>query len=102
MGYFKMGDLSPFVSASIADWLRKHGRAVRPALSKRERRELEECFSLMDADGSGAIDVEEMWEAFQLLGLKVSKQMVGEMLAKVDSDGSGKPVVAAVGRKYVV
>ena len=44
----------------------------------------------MDADGSGSIDVDEMWEAFQLLKIRVSRQMVGDMLAKVDSDGSGQ------------
>eukprot|EP00891_Asterochloris_glomerata_P006100 jgi/Astpho2/6100/gw1.00084.152.1_t len=44
----------------------------------------------MDADGSGSIDVDEMWQAFQLLKIRVSRQMVGDMLAKVDSDGSGE------------
>ena len=44
----------------------------------------------MDADGSGSIDVDEMWEAFQLLKIRVSRQMVGDMLAKVDADGSGQ------------
>lgn len=44
----------------------------------------------MDADGSGSIDVDEMWQAFQLLKIRVSRQMVGDMLAKVDSDGSGQ------------
>ena len=44
----------------------------------------------MDADGSGSIDVDEMWEAFQLLKIRVSRRMVGDMLAKVDSDGSGQ------------
>ena len=44
----------------------------------------------MDADGSGSIDVDEMWEAFQLLKIRVSRKMVGDMLAKVDADGSGQ------------
>ena len=41
MGYFKMEGTCAATSVSIADWLRRHGRAVRPALSRRERRELE-------------------------------------------------------------
>ena len=55
---------------------------------------LQECFGLMDADGSGSIDVDEMWEAFQLLKIRVSRQMVGDMLAKVDSDGSGQHCIS--------
>ncbi|KAK9828591.1 hypothetical protein WJX72_000922 [[Myrmecia] bisecta] len=90
MGYYKLKNVGPFTSISIADWLRKHGHAVRPELSRRERGELEECFRLIDADGSGAIDVDEMFEAFQLLGLRVSKKQVEDMLAEVDADGSGE------------
>lgn len=89
MGYFKMRNLSPSVSVSIADWMRKHGYAVRPELSKQERAQLQECFALMDGDGSGSIDVEELHSAFKILGLHVTKHAVAELLAKVDADGSG-------------
>ena len=90
MGYFKMRNLSPSVSVSIADWFRKHGYAVRPELSKQERVQLQECFALMDGDGSGAIDVDELYSAFKILGLHVTKHAVAELLAKVDADGSGE------------
>ena len=33
----------------------------------------QDCFALIDADGSGAIDVSELWQAFRLLNLRVSK-----------------------------
>ena len=89
MGYFKMRRVSAFVSVSIEDWLRKHGHAVRPSLTKQERAQLAECFALMDKDGSGAIDVDELYRAFRVLGLHVTKQSVSELLAQVDSDGSG-------------
>ena len=32
------------------------------------RQQLTECFGLMDADGSGSIDVDELGAAFKLLG----------------------------------
>lgn len=38
---------------SIAEWLRAHGKFVRPELTKKQRLELKECFELIDADGSG-------------------------------------------------
>lgn len=89
MGYFKMQHVSASVSVSIADWLRKHGRAVHPSLTEAERAQLKECFALMDGDGSGAIDVNELYKAFRILGLHVTKQAVRDLLAQVDTDGSG-------------
>ena len=89
MGYFKMRHVPVSVSVSIADWLRKHGRAVRPSLTKQERAQLAECFALMDGDGSGAIDVDELYRAFRVLGLRVTKKSVSELLAEVDADKSG-------------
>ena len=38
---------------------------VHPPLSRQSRRQLKECFDLMDADGSGAIDADELHAAFQ-------------------------------------
>lgn len=95
MGYFKMKNVSASVSVSIADWLRKHGHAVRPALTKQERAQLAECFALMDGDGSGAIDVDELYKAFRVLGLHVTRRSVSDLLAQVDSDGSGTQPYAA-------
>lgn len=90
MGYFKMRHVSVSVSVSIADWMKRHGYAIVPELSKHERVQLQECFALMDGDGSGAIDVNELYSAFKILGLHVSRQAVAELLAKVDADGSGE------------
>ena len=55
---------------SISSWLRKHGKAARPELTRTQRAELAECFSLIDEDESGAIDTRELEEAFKVLGVK--------------------------------
>jgi hypothetical protein len=102
MGYFKMKHVPASVSVSIADWLRKHGHAVRPALTKAERAQLAECFALMDGDGSGAIDVDELFQAFHLLGLHVTKQAVRDLLARVDSDGSGEAAANVTPGRHLV
>lgn len=43
-------------------------QAIRPKLSDEQRQQLQECFELMDQDGSGAIDADELGAAFKLLG----------------------------------
>mmetsp|Transcript_10154 Transcript_10154/g.17456 ORF Transcript_10154/g.17456 Transcript_10154/m.17456 type:complete len:779 (+) Transcript_10154:151-2487(+) len=77
----------PFV---VVQWLKKRGYKVPTELSKRQRAELEECFSMIDADGSGAIDVEEMQEAFNFLGMNMSIKAVEKLFDEVDEDGSGE------------
>ncbi|XRB04568.1 centrin-1 [Pycnococcus provasolii] len=78
------------VASSIAAWLRKRGKAVRPVLSKEQRDELRECFNLIDADGSGAIDADELIEAFKVLGYHIKRKECEALLAEVDRDGSGE------------
>lgn len=41
-------------------------QSLRPKLSDEQRKQLEECFELMDADGSGAIDADELGAAFKV------------------------------------
>jgi hypothetical protein len=41
-------------------------QALRPKLSEEQQHQLEECFELMDADGSGAIDADELSAAFKV------------------------------------
>ena len=41
-------------------------QAVRPELSQAMRLQLREAFDLIDQDGSGAIDVDELEEAFKV------------------------------------
>lgn len=39
---------------------------MRPKLSEEQKKQLAECFELMDADGSGAIDAQELGAAFKV------------------------------------
>lgn len=41
---------------------------VKLSLSEEQKHELQQCFRLMDSDGSGAIDAHELNNAFKLLG----------------------------------
>lgn len=41
-------------------------QSLRPKLSEEQHKQLEECFELMDADGSGAIDADELGAAFKV------------------------------------
>ena len=48
----------------------------------------QECFALMDTDGSGAIDAEELHEAFLVMGLKAPKEEV--MATLQEASGAGR------------
>ena len=47
-------------------------------------------FSKFDVDGSGTIDMGEMYAALAHLGLKISRAAADELLKKYDADGSGE------------
>eukprot|EP01023_Acetabularia_acetabulum_P047246 TRINITY_DN4969_c0_g1_i4.p3 TRINITY_DN4969_c0_g1~~TRINITY_DN4969_c0_g1_i4.p3 ORF type:complete len:166 (-),score=41.51 TRINITY_DN4969_c0_g1_i4:284-781(-) len=78
------------LAVSTATWLRKHGKCPKPKLSDAQREQLQECFELMDQDGSGAIDADELGAAFKLLGINIKRSDLVEMLKEVDRDGSGE------------
>lgn len=75
---------------AVTVWLRKHGKGIKPKLSDEQKQQLKECFELMDQDGSGAIDAEELGAAFKLLGIRMKKAELEELLSEVDHDGSGE------------
>ncbi|KAL4458660.1 hypothetical protein ABPG75_013525 [Micractinium tetrahymenae] len=81
---------NPVLSCAIGKWLKAHGKTVKPKLSESQKADARMCFKLMDADGSGAIDAEELGAAFRLLGINMSQREVEGMLAEVDRDGSGE------------
>ena len=57
------------------------------------RQELDEyraIFALLDEDGSGAIDCDEMEGAFVEMGIKVSRTELEALVAETDADGSGE------------
>ena len=49
--------------------------------------EIRELFNSIDVDGSGAIDVEELHEALDMMGLGLSLAQVQELMDSVDDDG---------------
>ncbi|KAG2496580.1 hypothetical protein HYH03_005402 [Edaphochlamys debaryana] len=75
---------------AVSLWLRKHGKGIKPKLSDDQKQQLKECFELMDQDGSGAIDAEELGAAFKLLGIRMKRSELAALLAEVDHDGSGE------------
>eukprot|EP01064_Diplonema_japonicum_P029755 TRINITY_DN488_c2_g1_i1.p1 TRINITY_DN488_c2_g1~~TRINITY_DN488_c2_g1_i1.p1 ORF type:complete len:150 (+),score=47.72 TRINITY_DN488_c2_g1_i1:57-506(+) len=50
--------------------------------------QIKETFGLFDADGSGAIDKEELALACKGLGLSLDATQIDEMLQKIDKDGN--------------
>merc|ERR1711907_809658 len=65
-------------------------RYARPGLSADEVAEMKEAFDLFDNDGSGAISVNELTSAMKSLGFDVKHAVVYNMVADLDSDGSGE------------
>merc|ERR1712031_113910 len=63
---------------------------ARPGLSEDEVEEIKEAFDLFDNDNSGAISVNELTSAMQSLGFDVKHAVVYNMVADLDSDGSGE------------
>ena len=50
---------------------------------------LRAAFDMMDADGDGTLDREEVRQLSDSLGRKLNETELDEMMAKMDSDGSG-------------
>merc|ERR1719373_1334303 len=65
-------------------------RYARPGLPADEVEEIKEAFDLFDNDGSGAISVNELTAAMKSLGFDVKHAVVYNMVADLDSDGSGE------------
>merc|ERR1711948_230638 len=63
---------------------------ARPGLSVDEVEEMKEAFDLFDNDNSGAISVNELTAAMKSLGFDVKHAVVYNMVADLDSDGSGE------------
>ena len=58
-------------------------------LSDDEISAFREVFSLVDKDGSGEIDAEEVSELMELLGMSADKSTVETMIKEIDADGNG-------------
>jgi len=56
---------------------------------KEQKHEIKEVFGLLDADGSGEVDSEEMQVTMRVLGSEPKKKQTKKMISDVDGDGSG-------------
>lgn len=62
-------------------WLRRHGiPPPPPVLSAQQRLEIHECFQLLDEDGSGGLDADELYDAFHELGFKPNRREIYQLL----------------------
>ncbi len=68
-----------------------------PELSVFEHQELKALFDMLDDDGSGAIDEDELRRAFDMLGEKVRRRGRGVRTAKPTVGDSQPPVHAPLG-----
>jgi centrin-1 len=58
------------------DWLRAHGKIPARDLTGEQRAEIRECFNLLDADSSGALDVDELQMAFKVLSIPMTRHAI--------------------------
>ena len=58
---------------------------------------LRNAFNMIDADGGGTLDRDEVGQLSEKLGRKLTDKELDEMRAKMDSDGSGDPTAHADG-----
>jgi len=63
--------------------------SIQHKLTEEELAEFKEIFDLVDEDGGGTIDKSELKRLMETLGLKPTEKDLDEMMAEVDSDGSG-------------
>jgi Ca2+-binding EF-hand superfamily protein len=56
--------------------------------------EIEETFRFFDKDGSGFIDDNELYEAMKKLKNNITRDQVSTIMAKIDTDHSGKVSMA--------
>merc|ERR1712070_508138 len=61
----------------------------RKMATQKEIDEINEAFSLFDADNSGMIDATELKSAMEALGFKPKREEIKKMLADIDKDGNG-------------
>merc|ERR1719356_1391289 len=65
------------------------GEGIEASFSAERLAELQEIFSVFDADGNGTLDVKELDTVFRTLGLRSSEKEIRAMIEEVDADNSG-------------
>ena len=56
---------------NVLDQVRTQCRVIPGVLTTQQKADIRACFDLMDLDGSGSLDADELVTAFGLLGIKV-------------------------------
>ena len=74
--------MNQIVQSDMIDWLFKHGKHWRTDVPPDEKVVIGECFQLLDADGSGALDADELEYLFETLGLNVEHEDIVHMMEK--------------------
>mmetsp|Transcript_16766 Transcript_16766/g.43479 ORF Transcript_16766/g.43479 Transcript_16766/m.43479 type:complete len:693 (+) Transcript_16766:72-2150(+) len=82
--------VSTDLSVSIQLWMRKRGREVQHPITELQRRQLHECFELIDTDGSGSLNAKELYDVFEVMGIGVSMDQIEDYVKEMDTDGSGE------------
>eukprot|EP00999_Lentomonas_sp_LEN2_P000198 NODE_1193_length_960_cov_88.518607_g1148_i0.p1 GENE.NODE_1193_length_960_cov_88.518607_g1148_i0~~NODE_1193_length_960_cov_88.518607_g1148_i0.p1 ORF type:complete len:255 (-),score=67.88 NODE_1193_length_960_cov_88.518607_g1148_i0:46-810(-) len=58
-------------------------------LTAEQEAQYKEVFNMVDTDGGGSIDAEELARAFQAMGSPITEQQAEEMINSVDEDATG-------------
>lgn len=69
------------------DWLRTRGKIPARDLTSDERDEVRECFHLLDTDGTGAIEFDELLLAFRVLNVPMSQRAILALFKRYSGDG---------------
>ncbi len=69
---------------------RERRATSRAELTQEQLVELRELFDLVDSDGGGTIDADELGGLMALLGMDSDEQTVAALIEEIDEDGNGE------------
>jgi len=64
-------------------------KSVESLFTDQQLAELRQAFEVFDADGGGDIDIKELGQVMESLGIRTTKKELQEMIREVDADNSG-------------
>ena len=65
-------------------------KGYKKELTKAQQDEVQEAFELLDANGSGTIEVKELRVALRALGFEPAKEEIKRLISDLTNTGSGK------------
>mmetsp|Transcript_25384 Transcript_25384/g.41777 ORF Transcript_25384/g.41777 Transcript_25384/m.41777 type:complete len:315 (-) Transcript_25384:295-1239(-) len=77
------------LDSEIVRWLHRHGIATKPNITPEQQVELKACFEIIDSDGSGIIDHNELAQALSVMGIPARKEEIIQALRATDPGGQG-------------